>query len=390
MGALSVVHELPSIGSVLPSLQDGLTFSTELDIVVGGTRQLWAGDLQGSVMPDLIPAAELLRPVTRWLVTPPGTSPQRQGTLRVGTGDVEAVHATVRLFEKLDHDYGGGYARKAAVQYLHSSIIPLLEGSYTAATGRRLFAVATEATYKTGAMAYDIGQHGLARQYFVQALSLAHASDDRALGGKVLALMSHQANFLGEYGDAVDFARAAKLGGYRQATPRIRAMYCAMEARALASLGDRPGCYRALQEMDRAFGETDAEHHDPDWINYFNVAEFHNELAHCFAALGEPQEASRYAALALAESGDQYPRSQTFCRLAVAAAQLSPRRPGDRDVDQACALAEGGLSSVARLKSSRVRAYLDTFNTKLDRYADSTAAGNFRERQVATFAADES
>ncbi len=335
--------------------------------------------------PELMPTAELLRPVTRWLVTPSGNPPQRQGTLRVGTGDVDAVHATVRMFEKLDHDYGGGHARKAAVQYLHSSIVPLLEGSYTAPTGRRLFAVATEATYKTGAMAYDIGLHGPARQYFVQALSLAHASDGRALGGKVLALMSHQANFLGEYGDAVDFARAAKLGGYRQATPRIRAMYCAMEARALASLGDRQACYRALQEMDRAFGETDSEHHDPDWIGYFNVAEFHNELAHCFAALGEPQEASRYAALALAEAGDQYPRSQTFCRLAVATAQLHPRRPGDRDVDQACALAQGGLSTVAKLKSSRVRAYLDKFNTKLDRYADSTAAGGFRELLTATF-----
>ena len=178
----------------------------------------------------------LTTPMARWLLAPPTDPPySTQGSRRIGLDDVDAVRATLQMFERLDHQFGGGHARTAAVQYLADAVTPLLHAGYTDAIGRQLFAVAAQFTYKTGAMAYDVGLHGLARRYFVQALNLSHVSGDRPLGGKVLALMSHQANFLGEYQQAVDLARAAALGAGTAATPRVRAMYAAMEARGLAA-----------------------------------------------------------------------------------------------------------------------------------------------------------
>ncbi|MFC0037670.1 transcriptional regulator [Actinomadura rayongensis] len=365
-----------------PPLTLGLDFAAEAPTVLRTTRRLWSEDLNRAefLRHGTVTAAMLTTPMARWLIAPPADPPHRTGrTITVGRGDVEAVRTTVHMFENLDHQFGGGHARTAAAQYLHSQVTPLLHGNYTEAVGRDLFRVAAQFTYKTGAMAYDTGNHGLARRYFVQALNLAHTSGDRALGGKVLALMSHQANFLGEFTEAVDLARAAKLGGAGHATPTVQAMYCAMEARALASLGDARGCLRALSEAEAAFAKR-YPGDEPDWIGYFDAAEFHDEFGHCFQALGHTSQAVRHATLSLAASGDSYPRSRTFCRFTLATSHVSASRSRDRDVDQAVAVATEALPLVDQLKSVRVRSYIRTFNRHLDTYADTAAVSAFRER----------
>jgi hypothetical protein len=177
-----------------------LSFSESRDATVRTARMLWTEDLKRSEFLRMaVSAGALTTPMARWLVSPPADPPYgTRVSRRVGVDDVDAVRATLQMFERLDHQFGGGHARSAAVQYLSDAVMPLVDGSYTDAIGRELFSVAAQFTYKTGAMAYDVGMHGLARRYFVQALSLAHVSGDRPLGGKVLALMSHQANYLGE------------------------------------------------------------------------------------------------------------------------------------------------------------------------------------------------
>ena len=58
--------------------------------------------------------------------------------------------------------------------------------------GRTLFSATAEFTLGVGWMAYDAGKHGLAQRYMAQALRMAHAANDRAFGGRILAAMSHQ------------------------------------------------------------------------------------------------------------------------------------------------------------------------------------------------------
>lgn len=364
-----------------PPLDLALRFESAPPSALRTCRSLWAEDLGRAefLRHGAVTAAMLTTPMARWLLAGPAGSPERRGrSIRVGPSDVEAIRATVHMFEDLDHRFGGGHARTAAVQYLHSTVAPMLHGSYTATVGRALFAVAAQFTYKTGAMAYDVGLHGLARRYFVQALNLAHTSGDRALGGKVLALMSHQSNFLGEYLEAVDLARAAKLGAKGHATPRIQAMYCAMEARALASQGNRYECITALGEAERSFTRAVHDPDEPAWISYFDRAELHDEFSHCFRALRERDEAEHYATLAFRESADGYPRSRTFSRLTLANAHLDVRRTRDRDVERACAIATDAVTSVRDLKSARVRAYFEEFDRRLQPYERLRPARDFR------------
>ncbi|GAA1709478.1 hypothetical protein GCM10009745_66730 [Kribbella yunnanensis] len=353
----------------------GLSFAESRDATIRTARTLWTEDLRrADFLRMAVTAGALTTPMARWLVSPPTDPPfRKQGTRRVGSDDVSAVRATVRMFEQLDHQFGGGHARTAAVQYLNDAVTPLLHATYSDAIGRDLFAVAAQFTYKTGAMAYDVGLHGLARRYFVQALNLAHTAGDRPLGGKVLALMSHQANYLGEYREAVDLARAATLGAGTAATPKARSMYAAMEARGLASMGDKRACLRMMREAEQNFAKSADD--EPDWIAYFDQAELHDELAHCFTALRSPREAEHHAHAALGQAGDPHPRSRTFCRITLATAYLDAG-----DVPQACTTAGEALAAAGRIKSARVRRYVRTFDRGLEGFGQQRSIVEFRQR----------
>jgi hypothetical protein len=79
-------------------------------------------------------------------------------------------------------------------------------------------------------------------------------------------------NPLGQFRDALQMARAAQSAAAGRATAAVRSVLLAMEARALASLGDPAACaavlHRAERELDqRAPGE------EPEWIYYFDELE---------------------------------------------------------------------------------------------------------------------
>ena len=64
--------------------------------------------------------------------------------------------------------------------------------------GRELFSAVGEATLLAAWMTYDSAPaSALAQSYFVQALALAQAGNDRLLGASILDAMSHQATFAG-------------------------------------------------------------------------------------------------------------------------------------------------------------------------------------------------
>ena len=65
--------------------------------------------------------------------------------------------------------------------------------------------------------------------------------------------MSHQATYTGRFGEAANLARAAWTGTRGIATATLTAHFHAMEARALARLGDAKACDRALSESVAEF-----------------------------------------------------------------------------------------------------------------------------------------
>ena len=200
-------------------------------------------------------------------------------------------------------------------------------------------------------MSYDSAPgSSLAQRYFIQALALAQAGDDRMLGASVLDAMSHQATYTGRFREAASLAQAAMAGTHRIATPTLTAHFHTMEARALARLGDAKGCDRSLAEAVRDFERRNPDD-DPAWIRYFDESELSAEFGHCLRDLGRAADAAQYANRSLvAVDETTFMRSDFFALMVLADAYLDA---GDRE--QACAVALKALTAGAADQISALR-----------------------------------
>jgi transcriptional regulator with XRE-family HTH domain len=165
------------------------------------------------------------------------------GRRQINPGDVVRMRAHLKA---IDNAHGGGAALPMATWYLGHEVLPLLYAHGGDPTTRALIEVVAEVEQDAGWMAYDAGKQHLATGYLTRALRLAHVAGNRLLGGRILAAMSHQAIYLGNKRQAIDFAQAARNLTRQAAAPRVIAMEAAMEACAHAAAGNADQCHRAL------------------------------------------------------------------------------------------------------------------------------------------------
>jgi hypothetical protein len=280
-----------------------------------------------------------------------GEVPARNG----GVGTAEWIRAFTHSLMDLDFHYGGGHVRQVLLSYFRSEIVPLLRGRHPEPVRRELFSAAAEVAEMLGFSAYDAGRHGAAQRYFAQGLRLAGEAGDPVLGARLMSSLSHQANYLGQFGDALQLARAAQSAAAGRATPTVLSMFLAMEARALASLGDAAGCAAVLHRAEQQLGQR-APAADPQWIYYFDELELAGEAAHCARDLGHAQQARAFAVRAL-DPVVTPARTAAFISLVDAAAAL---RGGD--LDEALALASGAVQLAGSLQSARYLRYVSDFH----------------------------
>ncbi|SDN05928.1 hypothetical protein SAMN05216259_102470 [Actinacidiphila guanduensis] len=129
-------------------------------------------------------------------------------------------------------------------------VFPLLRRTYTEEVRGALCEAAAEQTYLLGCMAYDNGEHGIAQRYLVQSLRLSEESRNPALGAHVLAGMADQATLLGKPEEGRRLAQAGRAGLAKGTSPVCLADLWAVEARALAMLGDRAGAAHAIVQSE--------------------------------------------------------------------------------------------------------------------------------------------
>jgi tetratricopeptide (TPR) repeat protein len=318
---------------------------------------------------DLDPAA-WSETMVRWLVTPDLAGANQSAT--IVASPVNALVRTTALFAELDYQFGGGYARPSLVEFVKTEVTPLLNGPQ--ARDPDLLRAAAAVLRLAGWTSYDTGRFGLGQRYLTQALRLAQAAGDRALGGRILAGMSHLANFRGYANDAINLARAAQTGARDHATPTAMALFHAMEARALANRGDRRDCERALTEAERWFAHRVADQ-DPIWLRYFDQAELAAEFAHSYRDLGVASKAIEYAKLAVDQHEPLYARSILFCRTVLATGYL-----GQGDIEQGLAHAEQAAQASGALRSGRCVAYLHDFMARLTPFRKHKPVAEFVER----------
>jgi len=267
--------------------------------------------------------------------------------------NADAIRRTTAQLMDLDFQLGGGHTRKLLLFYFRDQVLPLFD----ALPPRRrsdLFVATAELAQMLGWSAYDAGRHGAAQRYFVHSLRLAKEAGDDLLAARLLANLSHQANYLGSFHNAVELARAAQHAAARCNAGRTTAMLHAMEARALASLDDGAGCaaalHRAEQSLDRA---VDAS--EPGWISYFTPEELAGEAAHCFRDLRRPAETGHFGALAIAAANTP-PRTRAFISLVTAAGSLEGGH-----LEEALTTARHAIELAGPLQSSRYQRYVRDF-----------------------------
>ncbi|MFG2778224.1 hypothetical protein ACGFY7_10245 [Streptomyces prunicolor] len=359
-----------AVSAVQPDL--GLDFADLPEATAKTVTDLWRADLAEAeplvrAQPD---SAAWNTATLRWLVAPPDAAPTRTGGQAIGAVDVEMVRSTADAFSTLDGKFGGGHARRALIQYLHTDVRPMLDGQYSDPVGKQLHSAVAEALLLAGWMSYDSGLHGIAQRYFIQALRMTQAAGDRLLGGSVLSAMSHQATFMGRYQDAVALARAAYMGPAASLGPTMAAQFRAMEARGLARLGDERGCDRALAEAERKLSQRTADS-DPSYIAYFDEVELAAEIGHCFRDLGRSVEAAQRGGASIFGDGLNN-RSDFFATMVQAEAYLN-----QGEIGRGFEIAVGALGLGEGLKSARCVQYVREFQSRVTNHM--RRASEFRD-----------
>lgn len=359
------------------SLDLGLSVPDAVENGIETVSQLWQADLSEAsiVLSEHVNPSAWNDASLTWLLSPSATPTAAENGQRIGQSDVQRFRVTVELFAQMDNRFGGGHARQSLIQYLASDGARLLQGRYTETNGRALFSAVAEATLLAAWMSYDSGLHSLAQRYFIQALSFARAGDDRLLAASILDAMSHQATFVGRFREAAKLAQAARQGTRGVATPTLTAHFLAMEARALARLGDGRGCDVALSQAVTEFERRTPEN-DPEWIRYFDDAELAAEFGHCFRDLGRAVNASQYAAQCVGTiDGGTYLRSDFFATMVLADAHLAAG-----EAEQACHIALDALRMGEQLRSARCLSYVQEFAARLAPAAQSSSLRGFHEQ----------
>ncbi|MEV6740648.1 regulator [Streptomyces sp. NPDC051104] len=297
---------------------------------------------------------------------------------KVTGGDIAALRSVGELFRALDNAYGGGHARQALVRYLEHEAEPMLRGTYGEQTGRRLFGAAADLTRLAGWTSYDIGAHGLAQRYFVQALRLAQAAGDRMYGAYVLVTMSRQAVYLGHGREAVQLARVAQQGVGTSAPPVVQALLHAVEARGHGVLGEVRACTSSLVRAERALESARPGDEAPYWARFFDEAQLADEFGHCHRDLQQYRAAIQHAERSLQLRAPGYARSRLFCRVVLATARL-----GLGELDQACQLAAEAAGQAAEMRSVRATEYVRDFERRLEPYKDAAPVRGYRDKVAA-------
>lgn len=349
-------------GNVATSPDIGLEYPVDVAASVAALGQLAHSDLYDATVSGLTVVPDAWNTLlVRWLVdSDQGQSGPPANPRPMTATDVDAIRDATVMFGNYDYKFGGGRPKLLVAKFLEIEVIPHLPHiSPTDPVGREYFREVAALTRLAGWTAYDAGAHGQAQRYLTQAFRIAKAAGDKALCGRILAGMSHQANFLGHYQLAVDLATAAHQGAKGCTTPTTVALFLAMKARAHASLGQEAEATAALLAAERQHA-LGGPANDPMWIRYFDRAELHAEFAHCFRDLNKPELANHHAAASIRESSNLYVRSLSFCRTVLATSHLQ-----NNDVEEALTVASAVVDTAATLQSSRVLSYIADFRARL-------------------------
>lgn len=331
----------------------GLAWSATPETTVEVVAELWRADLnRRSVLASAAwVASAFALPTREWLLNRKEEVLHSQSGRSVGQRDVDALWAMCSAFTDADHRLGGGYARSTLLHYINQVVLPLLHGSYDGIIGRELMAATARLCDLCAFMSFDSGRQGLAQRYFIQALRLAQASGNRALGAHILTDMSMQAHYLGDASQALDLADAGLSTALDCGSPSTVARCAALQGRAHSLRGDRRACSEACTVAERAMDRA-MPADEPGWIQFFTPEQLTAEMLYMAGELGRHEDVQRLAPAVLASSAGME-RRHVLCATALASSYLPSQGNSRSDIDRACDLLGQVIPSLGSLSSAR-------------------------------------
>jgi tetratricopeptide (TPR) repeat protein len=275
------------------------------------------------------------------------------GAPLVGRGDVEAVREMTQAFSRIDQRRGGGHARTTVVRYLTVDVAAYLRGRFPDERVRReMFTAAGELAYLSGWMAFDNAEHADAQQSFTAAVKLAAEADDPPLAGHVLRAMAHQAVDLGHPRPALELAAASMDGRrYALATPRERALFGVVHARALAAAGDKRAAATALNRAEDDLAAAGPGDEEPGRVFFFGEASLAHETACTLRDTGDLAGATRQFRRSVRTR-----KAATFTRThAVTLGYLGAVQARQGNLEEACATWSRAVDAMDGIRSGRTR-----------------------------------
>ncbi|WP_037620076.1 hypothetical protein [Streptomyces aureus] len=294
---------------------------------------------------------------------------------RIGASEVAAVREMTEFFSKRDQRHGGMDGRTALRQYILDDVARYVGGVFTNEEIRRdLLAAASEAVYVAAWMSFDASQHEAARRYFTLALKLAAEADEAPLAGHILRAMAHQATDLGHPRAGVRLAAASvDRKRYTLATPRERALLGVVQARSLATDGQKREAIAALLRAEDDLAAARPGDEDPPRVWFFQQASLAHETARTLWTLGDLEGALReFNSSVLTRKADTFSRTH-----AVTLGYMGTVQAKQGNVEAACHTWAQALDAMEGVQSGRARDAVVNMRTVLS---------PFRNRQITAVA----
>ncbi|MGH3870696.1 MAG: helix-turn-helix transcriptional regulator [Pseudonocardiaceae bacterium] len=271
----------------------------------------------------------------------------------VGRSDLEAVREMTSIFSRVDQRRGGGHARTALVQYLTSDVVSYLRGSYHDEQVRKdMFSAASELAYLSGWMAFDNAEHSIAQRYFSIAVKLAAEAADPPMAGHIFRAMAHQAIDLGHFHHGLDLATASMDSTrYILASPRERALFGVVYARALGAAGQKSAAAKALITAEDDLASATSGDDEPSRVFFFGEASLAHQTACTLRDTGDLS-----GALKEFRRSVRTRKAATFTRThALTLGHLDAIEARQGEIEQACSTWSTALDAMDGIHSGRTR-----------------------------------
>ncbi len=263
---------------------------------------------------------------------------------RVDATAVEHLELVTQTHRMLYHELSATELVAALTGHLQVTI-RLLEGAQPLSLRRRLAAIAGETAGHAAWLFHDLGDRHRAARYYAAADVATAEAGDLALHAYVRGFQSLVMCNEGQTRRALELARGAVETAERSATATTRAWLIGVQARTLASVGDRKACFGALRRAQTAVGHSRRDD-DPAWMYEFDDNRLLALAGSCYGQLGETAAAERTLRVALEAHGQE--RSRRRAELLIELAKVNVAR---QDADNAADLAHESLQIAAETGS---------------------------------------